>query len=247
MRTPRALAAAVLLAAALPRAAFALNAAELKIYSPAVEYGEKEIEWRSFLSGKKSDHEQGHAMSVAYAPTSFWYAEVYEVLHKDPSLPLVADSIEIENGFQLSQPGSLWADLGVLTELEIAQRQGDPNAFALAPLLEKQIGPELFTVNLPLEWKFGPNFVPGTGFAYRARWQHLLSPYFSPAVEAFGEPGVIGRWLRADTQTHQLGPAAYGSVKWGQKQRLRYSVSSLFGLSTASPDWTLVTRLEFEF
>jgi hypothetical protein len=90
--------------------------------------------------------------------------------------------------------------------------------------------------------------VQGTTFNYAGRLEYLLNQYFSPAAEIFGEPGVIGNWQRADTQTHQLGPAFYGAWRWGEaKQKLKYSAASLYGLTHASPDYTLVVRLEFEF
>ncbi len=230
------------------RCASAQEASELKIYSPAVEYQEKELEYVGFFSGKGASHQQGHAMSAAYSPTSYWRTEVYEVLHQDPSMAMVADTIEWENVFQLTNSGQLWADAGLISEFEIAQQAGNPHSFKLGPLLEKQVGSEVLTLDLPLEWKFGPNYVPGTGFSYAARYTHLLNPYFSPAVEAFGEPGIIGRWQRADTQTHSIGPAFLGTWRVGTtKGKLVYSVAGLRGLSTATPDWTVVWRLEYEF
>ncbi|MBI3553131.1 MAG: hypothetical protein HY077_11505 [Elusimicrobia bacterium] len=238
-----------LLAALLPaNDALALSAAELKIYSPAVEYQEKELEWRSFVSGKNSDHEQGHAVAVGYSPTSFWRAEIYEVLHEEQGLPMVGDAIEIENAFQLAAAGRFLLDPGLLIEAEIPQRAEDPGEVRVAPLLEKQAGPLLVTLNLPLGWKLGQGYTPGTTLDYAGKVEYLLNPYISPAVEIFGTPGVIGRWERADTQIHQFGPAFYGTWRWGQaRQKLRYSAASLFGLSQASPDWTLIFRLEFEF
>ncbi len=229
------------------QALFALSAAELKIYSPVVEYHELEIETRSFISGQGAAHEQGHAFSAGYSPNARWHTEVYEVLHKDPDLALVAKTIEWENVLALAQAGEFWLDPGVLGEFELAQQAGTPSSFRLAPLIEKQFGSEVLSLNFPLEWKFGPNFVPGTGFSYAARFEHLLNIYLSPAVEAFGEPGIIGNWQRASTQSHLLGPAIYGAAHIGEKQKLKYSVASLFGLTNASPDWTIVTRLEFEF
>ena len=56
--------ASLLFCAAQPRQAWAASAAELKVYSPSIEYHEKELEWRSFFGGQGSNHEQGHAMSA---------------------------------------------------------------------------------------------------------------------------------------------------------------------------------------
>jgi hypothetical protein len=226
--------------------AWALSAAELNVYGPSVEYHELELETRSFLSGQGANHEQGHSFAVGYAPTSYWATEAYQVLHKDPGMALVAETIEWENIFQLASPGRYWADPGVLIETEFPQQKATPGEVRLSPLLEKQFGDELLTLDLPLEWQFGPQFTPGTDFSYAARAEHLWNAYFSPAVEAFGEPGVIGRWQRADTQNHSVGPSFYGSVRCGGKRKLKYSAAALFGLTHASADWTMVTRLELE-
>lgn len=240
--------AALLLVSALgARTALAMNAAELKIYGPIVEYQERELEWRSFASGKGPDREQGYALSAGYGLTPYWETELYEVLHKDSGGPLVADVIEWENRFQLAPQGRFWADPGLLVEMEFPQREDDPAELRVAPLLEKQIASTVLTLNLPFGWKFGRNYEPGTAFAYAARAEYLLKAYFSPALEAFGEPGTIGSFPLAAEQTHSLGPAFYGVARLGGKRKIRYSASSLFGLTPASSDWTVVTRLEFEF
>ena len=221
-----------------------LSAEELNIYSPALTQGERELESRAFVT---KGHQQGYAFSVGYTPTSYCAAEAYEVLHRDPGGALVADVIELESRFQLSTPGELWADLGAGVEWEIPQQAGNPGSARLAALLEKQVGRTVVSLNLPIEWKFGPNYVPGTGLSYGARAEYLLHPLFSPAVEALGEPGVIGRFAATSQQTHTAGPAIYGAAHIAAHQTLRYSVASLFGLTPASPGWTLVTRLELEF
>jgi hypothetical protein len=227
--------------------ASASSAEELNIYSPAVDYLEKEVEYRSFISGKGAEHEQGYAFSASYSPTPFLESEVYEVLHKDPRSALVADSIELENKFQLAPQGRFWADPGLLAELAIPQQAGNPGEVQLMPILEKQFGLAVMTLNLPFEWQYGPGYAPGTTLRYTARAEYLLSPYFSPAVEAFGEPGEIGRFNAVSEQSHSVGPAFYGQFRWGNRNKLKYSVAVLFGLTDASPDWMLVPRLEFEF
>jgi hypothetical protein len=221
-----------------------LSAEELNVYSPAVTRGERELETRAFVT---KGHQQGYAFSAGYSPTSYWAAEAYEVLHRDPGGALVADVVELESRFALSSPGELWADLGAAVEVEIPQQAGNPGAARFAPILEKQFGRAVVSLNLPLEWKYGPNCVPGTTFAYGARAEYLLHPAFSPALEAFGEPGVVGRFNATADQTHSAGPAIYGSARVAARQTFRYSVASLFGLTSSSPGWTLVTRLELEF
>ena len=221
-----------------------LDAEALKIYSPGITQGERELE--SILFTTKG-HQQGYAFSAGYSPTAYWQAEVYEVYHRDPGAALISDDVEVENRFAFGTPGQLWLDLGAAAEFEIPQQPGDHGVAQFAPILEKQFGPALVSLNLPLKWQYGPGCKPGTTFGYAARAEYLLRPAISPALEAFGEPGVIGRFSGTADQTHLAGPAIYGAAHVAARTTLRYSVASLFGLTPSSPGRTLVARLELEF
>jgi len=221
-----------------------LNAEELKVYSPGVSYGEREVEYRGFATGAG---QQGFAFSASYSPTSWWESEAYEVLHRDPGEPLVGDRVNIEERFQLAPAGEYWADPGVIFEAEIPERAGDPIEEEFTPILEKQFSRLVLTINPSLEWQSGSNYAPGTGFHYAARAEYLLSAYFAPAAEFFGEPGVIGNFPNASEQTHLAGPAFYGTWHPGSRQTVNYSAALLFGLNAATPVRAVVTRLEFEF
>lgn len=223
----------------------ALDAEELEVYSPNdISYGEGELEYRSFAT---QGGQEGYALSASYSPTPRWAAEAYEVYHANPGGALAASYIDIENRFQLTPPGEYWADLGVAAEAEIAQQAGSPNGAEIIPLIEKQIGYTLLTLNVPLEWQYGPSFNPGTDIAYAVKAQYLLNHFFSPAIEAFGEPGVIGRLTPTQNQINILGPAVYGSWFLGARRTINYSLAFLFGLTPSSPRWTLLPQIEFEF
>ncbi len=221
-----------------------LNAEELKVYSPGVTYGEREAEYRGFTT---SAGQQGFAFSASYSPTSWWESEAYEVLHRDPSGPLVGDRVQIEERFQLAPAGEYWADPGVIVEAEIPERAGDPVEEELTPIAEKQFGRLLVTLNPSLEWQSGSNYAPGTDFRYAAKVEYLLNSYFAPAGEFYGEPGVIGNFPDSSRQTHLAGPAFYGTWRPGSRRAVNYSAALLFGLNGATPVRALVTRLEFEF
>jgi hypothetical protein len=243
---PALLAGLVLAAVAVPvRAQKAdLNAEELKVYSPGVSYGEREVEYRGFATAAG---QQGFAVSASYSPTSYWESEAYEVLHRDAGGPLVASNATVEERFQLAQAGEHWLDPGLIVEAEIPERRDDPVEEELTPILEKQLGPVLLTLNPGLEWQSGPNYTPGTDFHYAARLKYLLNPFFAPAAEFYGEPGVIGNFPVASRQTHLAGPAVYGSWHQGPRRDLRYSAALLFGLNGATPVRAVVTRVELEF
>ncbi|MDE2038681.1 MAG: FTR1 family protein [Elusimicrobia bacterium] len=240
------LAALILAGAAAPaRAQRAdLNSEELKVYSPAVSKGERELEYRGFAT---PEGQQGLAFSASYSPTPYWESEAYEVFHRSPAQALVGKNVTLEQRFQLSEPGERWLDAGLIVEAAIPERRNEPFEEELVPILEKQFDSIVVTLNPGLEWQSGPGYAPGTDFHYAASLKYLLNPFFSPGAEFFGEPGVIGSFPIADRQTHLTGPAVYGSWHQGPRRDLRYSAALLFGLNSQTPVRALVTRLEFEF
>lgn len=236
------------LLAALPLAS---RAAPFKVYSPTVQQGVAEVEYRGYVD---SDHRselnksQEQNFSVGYGLTDYWFTEVYTIYGKDGSAPLKNESIEWENLFQLTPQGKYPVDYGVLTEFEFATRSGAPNEFSIAPIFESELSRHLLaTVNLFFERQFGgTEREPGTTFAYAGRLRYHLNRYFDPALELFGEPGEIGRFGAWDRQDHWMGPAFYGEERLGHGA-LEYSAALLFGTSQAASDRRAVVRLEYEF
>jgi len=226
------------------------HAVEYKIYSPLVVQGETEVELRSFYSSDNLpalDGEQGYRLAVGHAFTDYWASEVYAVLGAGPGQSVDAQGVEWENRFQLTPQGKYWLDSGLMTELSLPTQSDEPSELALIPLFEKQFGRVLTTLNPFLEWQFGSSAASGTTLGYRGRVEYLLHPFFSPALEFHGEPGMIGKFEPTADQRHQVGPAFYGVERFGGRRAFLYSAAVLFGLTRGSPDTTLTTRLEYEF
>lgn len=237
---------ALLAADLLPRDA---NAAPFKVYSPKVEKGETEIEYRRFRdsdSNESMDGKEKHKFGVGYGVTDWWFTEVYGVWEKAPDGDRDYEALEFENKFRLTEPGKYWADFGLLTEVEKPDH-GDVYEIKLAPLIEKQVGSLIFTGNLFFEWETGSGSASGTTFAYAGSARYMLDQRFEPAIEVFGEPGRINHWGSFNEQEHWIGPAVYGSVGVVSGQKLKYSGAVLFGETSVSSDQRYVVRLEYEF
>jgi high-affinity iron transporter len=244
--------ALVVLAAA---AAFAGNdpaqAAPFKVYSPNVVQGEGEVEYRGyrdFDNNKEIDGGETHLFGIGYAFTDWYSTEVYGEWAKEPDESQRKFSAwEWENRFQLGESGQFFADFGLLFEIEKADGK-ELYELKLAPIIEKQFGNFVATANLWFERQVGSaRESTDVTFAYGARVRYLLSPYFEPAVEFFGEPGPIGKWPGYSQQQHWIGPAVYGAVPTLPRQKLKYSFAVLFGTTTESSDVRAVARLEYEF
>jgi hypothetical protein len=73
----------------------------------------------------------------------------------------------------------------------------------------------------------------------------------SPAVEIYGDSGVIGHWPKLSQQPLLVGPVAVGVLQLhdlglGHAGRIKYETGWLFGATDSSPQGTLRWRLELE-
>jgi len=240
-------AAALVLAANFTMA----HAAPFKVYSPIVERGVTEIEYRGFRDFDRRNeinHSQTHKLGIGRGFTDKWASEVYVEFEKEGDETLKAESYEWENRFQLAPQGKYWVDSGLLVEYEQPAQSGNPGKLTIAPLIEKELGNRLVaTLNLGLSYQMGSNAAPGTIFSYAARLKYNLNPRFEPALEFFGEPGRINHFPATSEQAHWIGPAFYGKMKLGQGHALVYSAAALFPTTATASDKRAVARIEYEF
>jgi len=240
----------MLCAAVLAAQLSAARAAPFKVYSPVVESGVTEIEYRGFRDYDRRgevNHSQTHKLGVGHGYGN-WWTEIYGELEKEGRESLKLESFEWENLFQLAPQGKYWADPGVLIEYERAARSGDPDKLVLSPLIEKELAPLLIaTVNLRFVREIGSNAANGTGFEYAARLKYNYHPHLEPAIELFGDPGRINHFAPHDEQSHWIGPALYGKAKLDHGHALVYSMALLFGTTREASDRRGVVRLEYEF
>jgi high-affinity iron transporter len=226
-------------------------AADYQVYSPNVVKGEKEFELRSFKSwgvhpsaGSESP-EKSVKLAMGYSPTDFWATEVYVNYAQNPDESLKIEEFEWENRFQLTPQGEYWADMGLLTELEIPRYSHDPYEFKIGPMFSKDIDRLTVQLNLLAAHQYGTNAASGVELSYRSKVQYRYKRAFSPLIEAYGQPvGKIGQWGHPQ---HQLGGGFAGQAHMGRGENFKYSAVVLWGVSQQAADTTGVLRLEYEF
>jgi hypothetical protein len=119
-------------------------------------------------------------------------------------------------------------------------------------LISKDIGRFTHTVNLFLTRELGPDQdTHGLDFSYawQSRW-NIWAP-LSPAIEIYGDSGVIGQSPKLNQQQILIGPVGVGALQLydlglGHAGKLKYEIGWLFGATQASPNGTLRWRLELE-
>lgn len=210
-----------------------------KVYSPLVELGEFELEMRGLIvvdSDASLDGAQKAKLGLGYGITSRIFIEGYVEFEKPADGSYELEAYEFEAKFQLSEQGQYFADFGLLTELERV-RSADEWEFKIGPLIEKQMGTWLGTLNLFGETKFGSD-VGSNGeweLLHRMQIRYLSSPRLEPGLEYYG-----------DENTRAIGPTAYGRIDF-RHAKILWQAGWMLGLDSGTADHTIRWQFEWEF
>jgi hypothetical protein len=224
------------------------HATDNKVFYPNVTQGEFEFENRYFDTLDK-DPTRGNGRNfvteLGYGVTDWWFTEIENEFKKDPQDKWRYTALATENVFQLLPQGSSFVDLGFFVEYEIGMKRGDSDTLNFGPLIQKQFGRFLTTLNLFVSADIGGAEPHDPEFSYRVEAKYLLHPLFSPGFQAFGEPGAFSGFDQLSEQNHRAGPVIFGT--WNLfPGKINYEAGYLFGLTHNSPSGTMKYLLEFE-
>lgn len=216
-----------------------------KVYSPLVEQGELEFEWRGGYEIDESDSKDGkqkQKYALGYGATDWWFTELYGEIEREPNQnEFDFTAIEWENRFQLTEQGQYWLDVGLYFAYETTVKDKTADKIEGKILLEKSIGDFTHTANIIFEQQIGggaeDEIESGLAWASRYRW----TQYFEPGVEWYSNFGELKEHQAYAQQKHQVGPAFYGKIG-----SVKYDIGYLFGLTDSAPEGTLKWILEYE-
>jgi len=222
-----------------------------KVYYPTVEKGETELELRGYVTfdeDRSQRNEQGYKLGIGHGFTDWWFTELYaEVARAPESSNYDVEAYEWENLFRLTEPGKYWADFGFLAEYSHARESSDPNKWELTPIMQKQFGNRLATLNITFERETGKNASDEWELEYAWQYKWLGNPALEFGLEGFGHVGEVTHWDDSADQRHNLGPAIFGKIKSDSRHAWKYKVGVLFGVTPATPAVVLNGILEYEF
>ncbi|HEX3884847.1 MAG TPA: hypothetical protein VHW66_19495 [Stellaceae bacterium] len=238
------LALAVLLAAAPARADF-------KVQMPDAEYGEWEIEpIGSYGVGHNPDasNEQSFVTEFGYGVTPFWHTEMEFETEREPGRNNHLKFVQLttENQFQFTERGQYWLDPGFFIEYGQVLSKGAPNETTFGPILRKEIGPTINTVNLFIEKDIGGFSSGRPVFSYAVETRIALGTPVEPGIQAYGTPGPFGHFAPVSQQDHRIGPQLFGAFYQFGPGTLKWNGGLLFGLTPAAPRETLRWQAEYE-
>src|ERR1035437_1101304 len=120
------------------------------IYSPIVEEGEKEIEFKyGTAKARDGSSESAMSMGLGLGVNSWWFTEVYAKGNRQTPDGWRFDAIEWENKFQLTETGKYPVDVGLVVEIERPQDRSEGWELRFGPLFQMELTPKLVSnVNL---------------------------------------------------------------------------------------------------
>jgi high-affinity iron transporter len=217
-----------------------------KVYSPIVEKGEVEVEFRGgidFDSRDSKNNKQVYKYALGYGVTERWFTEIYGETEKaayDNDYEFVA--VEWENRLQLFEQGKYWLDAGLYFAYETTVKEKTADKVEAKILLEKTFGNFLHTANIIFENEVGGGannqMTAGLAWSSRYRWQKS----FESGLEWYSDFGELGQSWAYRKQSHQVGPVFYGEIG----EHIKYDIGYLFGLTDVAPEGRLKWILEYE-
>lgn len=219
------------------------------VYTPTVEYGEKEIDFK-FGTEKNRDGSIANATSIGFGwgVTPRWFTEVYAKWHKEPGESSGFDAWEWENKFQLTETGQFPVDIGLLVEIERPKDRTEGWEVRWGPLFQADIS-EKWQANLNVLWEkhYRTEEASPAELGYQWQLKYRYKPELEFGAQGFGEVGPWTHWEKSSEQEHKAGPAIFGKFHVGTKQAIKYNAALLFGLNNASPKHTFRLQAEYEF
>jgi hypothetical protein len=218
------------------------------IYTPAVEYGEKEIDFK-YGTGRQGDAARETAASIGfgYGAKEWWFTEFYVKYKMADFQRTKYDALEWENKFQLTEPGQYPVDVGLILEIERPTDRSEGWEVKWGPLFQTDFGKWQFNGNILFERNYRADTPSDTLLQYQWQVKYRLQESFEYGLQGFGEVGKWDDWSPTDQRDHKLGPAIFGKLPLGNRQAIKYNAAWLLGASQAAFDHTLRLQVEYEF
>ncbi len=216
------------------------------IYTPVVDYGEREIDFK-YGSARQQDgaFRQVSSLGLGYGATEYWFTEAILKQERNGNQDLTL--AEWENKFQLTETGKYPVEIGFITELEAPLSGKAPWEIRFGPLLQTDFGKFRLNGNLLFERAFGmadENGVPfSTNLGYQWQAKYRWQPTLEFGLQGLGEMGKWDSWYKQNQQIHRIGPALFGKFAPGVK----YNAAWLMSASSAAPNHTFRMQVEYEF
>jgi hypothetical protein len=207
-----------------------------KVYQPYVLPFEREFEWRLISSQTEQNNRLGQRIGYGHAISEYLMLEGYVIAERDlESNNFEVQAYELEARWMLSEQGELWADWGVLFELE---NQNHKNRWEASSgvLVEKEFNRTSLTLNAFLIYEWGTGIEEEFELEFRAKYRYRYMPEFQPAIEIYSGEKFFG-----------VGPAFMGVYRIERQRQIKWEMAFITELSQSGKDHTFRLGIEYEF
>jgi hypothetical protein len=218
------------------------------VYTPSVEYGEREIDFKiGHQQGGGQERLSAASLGLGFGVTERWFTEIYTKFEKPGGESGRYDAFEWENRFLLTEPNRYPLDVGFVIEIERPRNRAEGTEFRLGPLFQTDYDRWRFNFNVLFERSVNADEPSRTELGYQFQARYFSRGNTDFGVQAFGEMGPVSHWDPGREQTHRVGPAIFGKFPLGGRNVIQYNAAVLFGLTSGAPDRTLRAQVEYEF
>jgi hypothetical protein len=215
---------------------------------PAVNGGEREIDFKLGTASKGGEpRESAASVGLGYGARDWWFTEAYVKYKAENGAGTTFDAVEWENKFQLTETGKYPVDVGFLLEIEHPQDRSEGWEVMWGPLFQTEFGKVQLNFNPLFQRNYRSESLPDTQFKYQWQAKYRWQQAFEFGVQGFGETGKWNAWAPRQEQNHRFGPAIFGKILLGSRQAIEYNAAWLFGASPAAPGHTFRLQVEYEF
>ena len=218
------------------------------VYTPAVEYGEKEIDFKAGSARKGDDpRESAASIGYGYGAREWWFTEFYLKYKRENNQGTQADAVEWENKFQLTETGKYPVDVGFIVEIERPRDHAEGWEVRSGPLFQTDFGKIQLNANALFKRNYQAEGLSETQFLYQWQAKYRWRPQFEFGLQGFDEVGKWDQWATEGERSHRAGPAVFGMLPLGGRQKIRYNAAWLLGASPTAPDHTFRMQVEYEY
>jgi hypothetical protein len=236
--------AVAILPALLPLFAFA--GPSDYVYTPAVTYGEREIDFK-MGTWRKDERESAASIGFGYGVTQNWFTEFYRKYERSGDAGTHFDAWEWENKFQLTEPGQYPVDVGFIVELEKPANTQEGYEVRFGPLFQTEFGKVQLNANLLFEQHYRSDSTQRAEFGYQWQAKYRWKQELEFGLQGFGDTGSFNGWDQVIEASHRMGPAVFGKFDLGNRRAIRYNAAWLVGTTGNAPSQNFRAQVEYEF
>ena len=218
------------------------------VYTPAVEYGEKEVEFKLGSARKADDpRESSASIGFGYGATEWWFTEASLKYRRANNQAAGYDAVEWENKFQLTETGRYPVDAGFLLEVERPKNHAEGWEVTWGPLFQTEFGKIQVNANALFQRSYRAEAPGQTTFLYQWQAKYRWLQRFEFGLQGFGATGRWNDWAPKAERSHRIGPAVFGKLPIGDRQAVRYNAAWLRETSGSAPENVIRMQIEYEF